>query len=206
MEGVIIMMQPVDIKSQSFGKGLFGYKKTDVDTYVDTVYRAYDELFSENKKLRDENDRLNKVIEENRLKLFNLENKAGSGSTEDAEKRSKQIIADAEKAAQDILARARQQSENVSRDSVKVETKASDFKVEPLKDGDEKAAPEAAPEKKEEKTQSAASRFFKQAEEASPAGDGDDDVFVGEIEDNRKPNKVMIGDGEEEGSDDFEFL
>ena len=33
-----------------------------------------------------------------------------------------------------------------------------------------------------------------------------DDVFVGEIEDNRKSNKVMIGDGEEEGADDFEFL
>ena len=58
------MMQPMDIKSQSFKKGLFGYSKVDVDQYVDTVYRAYDELFTENKNLRDEKDRLNKVIEE----------------------------------------------------------------------------------------------------------------------------------------------
>ena len=68
------MTQPMDIKSQNFRKGLFGYNKVDVDQYVDTVSRAYDELFTENKNLRDEKDRLNKVIEENRLKLFELEN------------------------------------------------------------------------------------------------------------------------------------
>ena len=32
------MMQPMNIKSHSFGTGLFGYKKIDVDQYVDTVY------------------------------------------------------------------------------------------------------------------------------------------------------------------------
>ena len=37
-------------------------------------------------------------------------------------------------------------------------------------------------------------------------GGDDDEVFVGEIEDNRKPSKVMIGDGEEEEDADFEFL
>ena len=68
------MMQPIDIKTQSFGTGLFGYKKSDVDQYVDTVFRAYDELFTENKNLRDEKDRLNKIIEENRVKIFELEN------------------------------------------------------------------------------------------------------------------------------------
>ena len=51
---------------------------------------------------------------------------------------------------------------------------------------------------------SATSKFFQQSNE-DVFGDGDD-VFVGEIEDNRKSNKVMIGDGEEEGADDFEFL
>ena len=35
------MMQPTDIKSHNFGKGLFGYKKTDVDQYVDTVKEFY---------------------------------------------------------------------------------------------------------------------------------------------------------------------
>ena len=36
--------------------------------------------------------------------------------------------------------------------------------------------------------------------------DDDDEIFVGEIEDNRKPERMMIGDGEEEEEMDFEFL
>ena len=52
---------------------------------------------------------------------------------------------------------------------------------------------------------SATSKFFQQSD-SQVFGDGDDDVFVGEIEDNRKPNKVMIGDGEEGEAEDFEFL
>ena len=138
------MMQPIDIKSQSFGTGLFGYKKNDVDQYVDTVYRAYDELFTENKNLREEKERLNKLIEESNLKIFELEGQLNG-----------------------------------------------------------KGSDSAADTKKEE--ESAASKFFHDAEDTVIGGD-DDDVFVGEIEDNRKSNKAMIGDGEEEGADDFEFL
>ncbi len=151
------MMQPVDVRSTHFGKGLFGYKKIDVDTYVETVYRAYDEAFKEVEKLREENAKLNKVIEDDRVKIFELEN---SGA--------------------------------------KVESP--------------KAAPKAAPKKEQAvKTEAAkaaeteASKFFKNDEDNKVFGD-DDEVFVGEIEESRKPNKVMIGDGEEEGADDFEFL
>lgn len=174
------MMQPMDIKTQSFGKGLFGYKKTDVDQYVDTVYRAYDELFTENKNLRDERDRLNKTIEENRLKIFEFEN-GGEGGEDDAQK-----IRDAKKEAEKIIADARMAAAEILASAGK---SADDAVTETAKDA---------------KEETATSKFFSQATDNS-SGD-DDDVFVGEIEDNRKPNKVMIGDGEEEGSDDFEFL
>ncbi len=152
------MMQPVDIKTTSFGKGLFGYKKADVDGHIDIVYRAYDELFKEVNKLREENERLNKVVEENRMKIFEME---------------KQISEAAPK------------QEKKSGASAKVEESV-----------------------KEAKEETNASKFFKQAEEdAALFGGDDDEVFVGEIEDNRKTkNKVMIGDGEEESADDFEFL
>ena len=92
LEGETTMMQPTDIKSHNFGKGLFGYKKTDVDQYVDTVYRAYDELFTENKNLREEKERLNKVIEESNLKIFELENKLnGKDSVEAADKKKRKL-------------------------------------------------------------------------------------------------------------------
>ena len=154
MEGSCNMIQPIDIKTQTFKKGLFGYKATDVDSFKETVSRAYEEAFNENAKLKEENDRLNKVIEENRLKLFELEKQlAGNGG--DAKK-------DAKKGG----------------------------KAEDAKKADS----------------SATSKFFKQAEETTVIGGDDDEVFVGEIEEARKPNKAMIGDGEEEGGDDFEFL
>ncbi len=147
MEGSCNMIQPIDIKTQAFKKGLFGYKPTDVDSFKETVSRAYEEAFNENAKLKEENERLNKVIEENRLKLFELE---------------KQLA------------------------------------------GNDKKGGKAEDTKKADS--SATSKFFKQAEETTVIGGDDDEVFVGEIEEARKPNKAMIGDGEEEGGDDFEFL
>jgi len=149
------MIQPIDIKTQTFKKGLFGYKATDVDSFKETVSRAYEEAFNENAKLKEENDRLNKVIEENRLKLFELEKQLAGNGGGDARK-------DAKKGG----------------------------KAEDTKKADS----------------SATSKFFKQAEETTVIGGDDDEVFVGEIEEARKPNKAMIGDGEEEGGDDFEFL
>lgn len=194
------MMQPMDIKSQSFGKGLFGYKKTDVDQYVDTVYRAYDELFTENKKLREERDKLNKVIEENRVKMFELENKAsGKVDTSEAEKEKEKIIAEARQAAADIIDSAKSEGDKLAGTA---ETKSADAAFEEIK-SDDTAKDDKI--KMSGDNGSAASKFFEESSNDVFGGD-DDDVFVGEIEDNRKPNKVMIGDGEEEGADDFEFL
>ena len=39
------MIQPIDIKTQKFKKGLFGYKSADVDSFVDSVYRAYEDVY-----------------------------------------------------------------------------------------------------------------------------------------------------------------
>ena len=187
------MMQPMDIKTQNFGKGLFGYKKTDVDQYVDTVYRAYDELFTENKKLRDENDRLKKAIEESNVKIFELENQLNgidSGSSDKKEEKKAEAKKD---------------------DDIKVEEPKPEVKDDPFEDPFTDTSSSsgkikmASSEKKEaKKDDSATSKFFQQSND-DVFGDGDD-VFVGEIEEARKPNKVMIGDGEDEGSDDFEFL
>lgn len=191
------MMQPMDIRSQSFGTGLFGYKKGDVDQYVDTVYRAYDELFTENKKLREEKDKLNKVIEENRVKLFELENKAGGVDTSAAEAEKEKILEEARKTAADIINAAKAGEDKTGSAATASATGA----FEEIKKADQ---PKEESKLKMAGGDSAASKFFQQSDN-DVFGDGDD-VFVGEIEDNRKPNKVMIGDGEEEGADDFEFL
>ena len=185
------MMQPMDIKSQSFGTGLFGYKKADVDQYVDTVYRAYDELFTENKNLRDERDRLNKAVEEANVKVFELQSKAdGVVDTSEAQKESDRIIAEARRQAAEILANAKEHSGSIAEvDAAEFDANGGESKLKMSGD-----------------SSSATSQFFKDSSSDNLFGDDGDDVFVGEIEDNRKPNKVMIGDGEEDGEDDFEFL
>lgn len=194
------MIQPIDIKTQKFKKGLFGYKSVDVDGFVDSVYRAYDDLFNENAKLSDNLEKLNASLQENRLKMFELENQVqkmenvSSYDDDDnleAKKKADRIIRDAEAAAADIIAKAKAQS-------AKFESAAAS-KTESVKP---KAKPEPA---KEEPKASASSRFFKKEETASFA-DEDDEIFVGEIEDARKPDRMMIGDGEEEEDADFEFL
>ena len=69
------MIQPQDIKNQTFKKGLFGYKPQDVDTFVSTVSRAYEEAFNENAKLKSEIEAAKKAQEELRIQVFELENK-----------------------------------------------------------------------------------------------------------------------------------
>ncbi|MCR4608289.1 MAG: DivIVA domain-containing protein [Eubacterium sp.] len=194
------MIQPIDIKTTSFKKGLFGYNKMEVDSFKDSVYKAYDDAVSENNRLSEENERLKKAIEDSRLKIFDLENKNGNGSggdnAADSEK-AKKIIEEAQKSAADIIARAKAESDRI------VGSAKGDAKAE--KKAETKAEPKAEPAKEEKA--SATSKFFKEAEEKAADVFGDDDeVFVGEIEDNRKPSKVMIGDGEEEEDADFEFL
>lgn len=198
--GGINMIQPIDIKTHKFKKGILGYKSADVDSFIDSVYRAYEDIFTENAKLSKDLEKLNASLQDNRLKMFEMENRlqnsenVSSYDDSEAKKKADQIIKNAEKAAADIIA-------NAKKESVKYEEapkpKFEEKKTEPVK---------------EEPKESASSRFFKKAEEevhaaaASADMDDDDEVFVGEIEEARKGDRMMIGDGEEEEDMDFEFL
>ncbi len=186
------MLRPDDIRSTSFKKGLFGYKAAEVDSFKDTVFRAYSDLSKDYEETKDKFDKLTKAMEDTRLKLFELENKlqqaenvsSDAGESVEAKKRADQIIKNAEATAADIIAKAKAQSEKL----------------------ENTAKPKAEPEKAKE---SASSKFFKKADEdvhtAATSNEDDDEIFVGEIEDARKPDRMMIGDGEEE-DEGFEFL
>lgn len=211
------MIQPMDIKTQTFKKGLFGYKAVDVNSFVDTVYRAYDELFKENAELSENLEKINASLQESRLKIFELENQlknaetvsVGSDDTDAAKAKADAIIKNAEKAAAEIISKAKTESAKIESDAKAAAEKAASepkkastgssfsFAEEPEKE---------EPAKEEPVKESASSKFFSSIEDA-PTADGDDDeVFVGEIEEARKPDRMMIGDGEEEESMDFEFL
>lgn len=210
------MIQPLDIKSQSFKKGLFGYKASEVDSYVNTVYRAYDDLFKENETLTKKLNGAESSLQEARLKIFDLENQVnkienvstyGDDDNAEAKKKADQIIKNAEAAAADIIAKAKEQSKKIEDGAAEAEEPAKEEKkpMFTVKNDSSKTGP-----KPQEEKETASSRFFKKAEDATPKAtsvvEDDDEIFVGEIEDARKPDRMMIGDGEEEEDLDFEFL
>ena len=103
------MLRPDDIRSTAFKKGLFGYKAADVDSFKDTVFRAYSDLSKDYEETKDKFDKLTKAMEDTRLKLFELENKlqqaenvsTDAGESVEAKKRADQTILD-----QQLLKRA----------------------------------------------------------------------------------------------------
>ena len=190
------MLRPDDIRTTTFKKGLFGYKAAEVDSFKDTVFRAYNDLSKDYEETKEKFDKLTKAMEETRLKLFDLENKlqqaenvsTDAGDSVEAKKRAEQIIKNAEATAADIIAKAKAQSDKLE-GVAKPKAETSKTEPEPAKE-------------------SSSSKFFKKAEEdvhTAATNDDDDEIFVGEIEDARKPDRMMIGDGEEE-DEGFEFL
>ncbi len=207
------MIQPMDIKTQTFKKGLFGYKSADVNSFVDTVYRAYDELFKENAELSENLEKINASLQESRLKIFELENQVknaetvsvGSDDTDAAKAKADAIIKNAEKAAAEIISKAKTESAKIESDAKAAAEKVASEPKKASTGSSFSFADETA--KEEPVKESASSKFFSSIEDAPTAnGDDDDEVFVGEIEEARKPDRMMIGDGEEEESMDFEFL
>lgn len=228
------MIQPLDIKSQSFKKGLFGYKTSEVDSYVNTVYRAYDDLFKENESLTKKLAGTESSLQECRLKIFDLENQVnkienvssyGEDDNPDAKKRADQIIKNAEAAAAEIIAKAKEQAKSIEAGKPAPATSTTSKDKEEKSDTTEEAPKKTtfsfvqqpkqskpnpmSPKPQDDVKESASSKYFKKNEEApltSNNSDDDDEIFVGEIEDARKPDRMMIGDGEEEEDLDFEFL
>ena len=170
------MIQPNDIRSQAFKKGLFGYKAAEVDEFKSTVARALEEAQAESAKLKEENERLKKESEESRLKVHELEKKLAGDSKDNAK-------------------------ENAKENAKKGDAKKGDAKSDKKKGFEDVKG--AKDDKKADS--SATSKFFEQAAETTVIGD-DEEVFTGDVEEARKPGKAMIGDGEEEGGDDFTFL
>ena len=197
-------MEPLDIKTQKFKSGLFGYNKAAVEEFRTKVYSEYEALYNENKDIAEKLAKLTSAQEESRLKIFELENEvqrlenADFGDEGPASKKAEEIIKNAEEQAAKIIANAKAQSD-------KIDGTAEKEAPKPKFTTAKAPEPEAEPEKPKE---SASSKFFKKAEEAAPqaSGDDDDEIFVGEIEDRKKPDRMMIGDGEEETEEDFEFL
>jgi len=106
------MITPLDIQNKEFAKSVNGYKKDDVDEFLDLLTVDLEKLFSENAALKAENTKL----------LFDLEKYKGSeGAVVETLEAAKALMADisasAEKRAELLLKNAQLDAELITREA-----------------------------------------------------------------------------------------
>lgn len=96
------------ILNRKFSEAIKGYKKEEVDEYVDDVAREFD-------KLRRENDELSEKLEvcKDKIREYRNDEDALKDALLGAQKQGNSIIADAKEKAQNIIGDAQQQSDEM---------------------------------------------------------------------------------------------
>ena len=67
------MLTKEQIESKTFKKGLFGYNKDEVNSFVREISTEYIELQTKYKAIADENEISKKSLMENSVKIYELE-------------------------------------------------------------------------------------------------------------------------------------
>ncbi len=215
------------IESKTFKKGLFGYNKDEVNSFLRSVAEDYAELETKYAALESENEVSKKNLMENSVKIYELEKQleqAAPGSKKEANAanaEANKIINDAKKKANEVIANAKAElaklkeemetlksgsSAKVAEAADKVEAAVEADPITKLKmksqGGDApqklKMTPKAAPEA-EPKPAAFTGKSAQVAQEEE-----EEELIVGEVEEGVKRNQALIGDGDEDA--DFEFL
>ena len=210
------MLTKDQIESKTFKKGLFGYNKDEVNSFIRSVAEDYAELQTKYAALESENEVSKKNLMENSVKIYELEKQleqAAPGSKKEANAanaEANKIINDAKKKANEVIANAKAElaklkeemetlksgsSSKISEAAEKVEAAAASVEADPITKLKMKAAQTTEPKP--------AAFTGKSAQAAQE--EEEEELIIGEVEEGVKRNQVLIGDGDE-GEDDFEFL
>lgn len=222
------MFTQEQIESKTFKKGLFGFNKDEVNSFLREIASEYAELQAKYTALEQENEISKKSLMENSVKIYELEKQleqAAPGSKKEqnaVNNEANKIINDAKKKANEVIANAKVELAKLKAemeelkaaggkatvsagDEPKTESAAS-FEADPITKLKMKSQTVEEPQKlkmkpkEEPKPQAFAGKSaIKEDEE-----DEVEEIFVGEIEEGVNRNQVLIGDGDEDA--DFEFL
>ncbi|WP_425445996.1 DivIVA domain-containing protein [Dethiothermospora halolimnae] len=130
------MITPLDIENKEFSTGIGGYKKGDVDGFLDEVIVDYEKIYKENKELKERVKMLKEQLEhyndiEKTLQdtLVMAQNTADEVNAS-AKKKSQMIISEAEEKARRIIEGAdnevvkiKQEYENIRKDMMVFKTR-----------------------------------------------------------------------------------
>lgn len=104
------MLRPIDIQNKEFEKKIKGYDCDEVDDFLDTVIKDYEQLYKENQTLKDKIGLLTEALE--RYKLIEVTMKQ---SLDVAKQTADEVRQNAKTEAEGIIARARIDASRLSK-------------------------------------------------------------------------------------------
>ena len=106
------MLTPVDIHNKDFEKGFRGYKRDDVDDFLDQIVNDYEMLYRDNNRLQREIELNNKQLDQ----YYQLE-KNLQDTLLVAQRTADEVVTTANARAEEIRQAAKQAAENLKRES-----------------------------------------------------------------------------------------
>ncbi len=218
------MLTKESIEEKTFKKGLFGYNKDEVNSFMREVSDEFASLQAKYDAAIAENKLSQNSLRENSVKIYELEKQleqAAPGSKKEqnaANNEANRIINDAKKRANEVISNAKAELAKLKAEMEEIKANGGAATVtagaaSSINEDALEADPITKLKMKSQTTAEPQKLKMKPKEESKPqafAGksavteDDDDEVIVGEIEEGVKRNQVLIGDGDED--DDFEFL
>ena len=117
------MITPLDVQNKEFSKSVNGYKKDEVDQFLDLVTVDMDKLFSENATLKAENNRLTSELHKYKgsegavLETLEAAKALMGDISASAEKRAEILLKNAELDAEIIVREARESVERLNEET-----------------------------------------------------------------------------------------
>ena len=106
------MLTPVDIHNKDFEKGFRGYKRDDVDDFLDQIVNDYEMLYRDNNRLQREIELNNKQLDQYHQLEKNLQD-----TLLVAQRTADEVVTTANARAEEIRQAAKQAAENLKRES-----------------------------------------------------------------------------------------
>lgn len=128
------MITPLDIEDKDFKTSFLGYKKYEVDDFLDNIKLSYEKIYKEHKELNDkiialqEDMKKYKDIEETLKNTLLLAQNTAEEVSSNAAKKAKVIIEEANLEAKEIIREANKEVGIINREYDEIQKKFLSFK------------------------------------------------------------------------------
>lgn len=129
------MLTPLDIQNKRFTSGAMGYKKAEVEEFLELVLRDYETMYKNNIDLNDKINMLNsalehyKSIEETMQNALLVAQSTGDEVRKTADEKARLTVEAAEKQAKDIVENAMRSATEATKEAENIKRSTELFKA-----------------------------------------------------------------------------